>query len=209
MRSPRELPYYYNRSNHQIFFGSISKYNDEQIDSITRDYLLDVVKYLFDEISNNEGIFVPVKNLTLIKNTFSKNEINYHLTDKYLILESQNKSLTDKFIGQFSDLFSEYFPISHFKYSTPRLPHSIEPFIFTENCFKFHELLPFPNYIIWASENPQKTSLIIDPKELEEWCNTKIKRIERIEITKVNDEIITFKPKISSNYLEDLRLAGF
>ena len=192
------ISYFHNRTSEEIFFGSTYKYDTDEIFEFTKLYLHDVVRFLFKELLDNERIFIPIRNISTIEKEFSKPELIYHFAGKYIILESLDKNLINEFTKTLVEFYKSNFPTSHLKYSTPELTGSSNSFRFTKNTEKFHELLPFPDYIIWAFQNPNKSRFKISEDTINDWIHRKITRIKRIDITLIKEDIVTFTPVITS-----------
>lgn len=203
---PIEKGFFSKRTEEQIYFGSINKYSNDEVIQIVRNYLYDVVKFIFNEISDNQRIILPSQSPDKIDKLFSTKDITYYLAGDYIVFESKDQQLKSELFAILKAMFSKDFPTTHLKIGFPSKDSSTDAFTLTDNSNKFFELLPFPKYILWAINNPDKLKLKTNENTLLEWEKTKIKRIRKINIKRVNQDIITYSLDIDSNTLEYLWL---
>lgn len=203
--SDKIISYFYHRTKEDIFFGSLSKYSENEIFKIVQLYIQDVVRFLFNEILTSQRVFVPVKGLDRIPKEYSISEIRYYFAGKYIIFESKNDNLKKELIEQMHGLFSSYFHLYHLKNSTLSVENSQMSYNFTQNCQVLHDILPFPSYIFWAFKNKEKSRFKISDSELNLWEKNPILYLKRINLVTINPDIITFTIETGSSVVSQLQ----
>lgn len=190
------------RLEEDVFFGSFNKFSDIEVNSIVRDYIFEVVLFIYHKIENNYSVVLPNQKVSDFDTLYSEKDVKYHFAGNYVVFESEKIDLIDKIINTLSRFLSFSFPLDQNKLGIARHKYSDDAVRLTDVSERFIALLPFPYYIDWAYK--EKGILETDEKTLVKWENTEFKRISELRIVRINKEILTFTLEYSFDTMEKI-----
>ncbi len=185
-----DFGFFRERTPEQIFFGSLRDFSAEDIDKIVRLYLNDVIKYLFHKIPDDMRIIVPNEIPQVLTKLYDSEIIRYYQAGKYFVFESANREEQVELMNTLKTLFSSKFSLRHYKINMLATDYSTNRFRLTEKSQTFLNLLPFPEYILWAVEHTNR--LHINEDTLTTWLTLNVKRINKIDIININEDILSY-----------------